>query len=136
MFTTKSPWLRRTYIVRIVDLKVAIQGQGGPVPSTVGLASEPDSEIETGIFIQTAEKGFGGILYIPRQLPGSSSYRLECNEYDNLLDNNRFDSESPIGFIYKGDFRNKLPGILGSIPLPGATCEDASADPSPLDSTD
>ncbi|KAM5359793.1 hypothetical protein ACJZ2D_014187 [Fusarium nematophilum] len=126
--TTTPPWLRQTHVVRIVDLRANSRETHGITPFTERSTPESDCGIETGIFVQTSQRALGGVLYIPRQQRGTSKYQLVVRRYVNLLDNNLFDSESPIGVVYKKDFNKDFMGSIRSVPLPESTRQYTQTD--------
>ncbi|KAF4948873.1 hypothetical protein FSARC_13625 [Fusarium sarcochroum] len=115
IYTNTPTWRPHIYVVHIVDFKVDPQYRRGDSDST---AHGPNSNIESGIFIQTHRKLMRGFLYVPRRRPDSFDYELQRQECTNLMQHDNFDSESPIGFIFKKDYEEYFNNLLVLTPLP------------------
>ncbi|KAF5022124.1 hypothetical protein F66182_5827 [Fusarium sp. NRRL 66182] len=145
MFSTMPTWQRHTYVVHIVDFKVKSQNQQIDTASVyrkLGFRND----IESGIFIQTHRRKMSGVLYLPPQQTSSLDYELHCHECADLTQYKNFDSESPIGFIYKKDYEKYFENILLLTPPPQKRGHNAfvgieqqignDQDLPPMDSTD
>lgn len=117
--TTTPPWLSRTYIVRIVDLKSCLTHQslcpGGGIATHRTITT-----IEAGLFVQDSEENqpLRGSLYIPRRKRFSDQFQLECEEHGNLMADRPIESETAIGRIFKKHYEHDLPRLLDALPLP------------------
>lgn len=117
-FATKPPWMEHTYVVRIVDFTVGVPADEGGTCDD-GISPRPDEEIRSAIFIQTSEeKKLGGILYETHRWPGSSRFRLSVTKYADMAGHTHLATDALVGFIWKKDAEQHLPGIIKSIPTP------------------
>ncbi|KAJ4271708.1 hypothetical protein NW762_000413 [Fusarium torreyae] len=118
MYTNTPTWRPHTYVVHVVDFKVESQYQRGNSALTTTAAHGASGNIESGIFIQTHRKLMRGFLYVPCRLSDSFDYELQRQECTNLMQHEGFDSESPIGFIFKKDYEEYFDTLITLTPLP------------------
>ncbi|KAK7422669.1 hypothetical protein QQX98_001457 [Neonectria punicea] len=110
--TAAPPWLQYCYLLRIIDFKASKASR-----AFRNLDPSVDA-VETALFVQLENKPISGLVYTVLPDKHTRKFVHHTSSCGDPKEEPDFDSDSPIGYIFKSDFEKVFPGILGSCPPP------------------